>query len=334
MNIRILFCGVLLLTSKMAVGACSFMDNRFTASDNINLNFGQIIVQRDTPIGSVVATASSATLANRNDFIECTTSRFVTQWAPGSGNFQPVQHNAETLYQSGVAGLAFRVVTPGAGSTAGRYGTGPLPRRVSNIWCRLSPTWWRLCGGSWGNYQLQLIKIAPVTGSGRLQTGSITRAGVVGEMDVMNVNIASGEVHTVACSVTTPNIFVNMGSIKNTEFSRAGSTSRDVSFNVNLNCDASANIYLTLEAGRAGVADTSKGILNIDTTGSGETASGVGIQVLFNHTPVIPGERLKITTTASDGLYALPLAARYYQTGTILTPGTANATATFTTTYQ
>jgi hypothetical protein len=48
-NIRILFCGVLLLTSKMAVGACSFMDNRFTASDNINLNFGQIIVQRDTP---------------------------------------------------------------------------------------------------------------------------------------------------------------------------------------------------------------------------------------------------------------------------------------------
>lgn len=333
-RMQIVVGGLLLLAAKGAMASCTFMDARFTASDSVALNLGHVVVQRDAPVGSVVATLSNNALGSRNDFIECTTSSFVTQWAAGGGGYTPVSYNAETLYQSGVMGLAFRIVTPGAGSTAGRYGTGALPRRVSNIPCRSSPTWWRLCGGSWGNYQLQLVKIAPVTGSGPITTGAISQALVSGQTQVMNYTLASGTVQTVACSVTNSNIIVNMGRTKNTEFSGAGSTAGDVAFAINLNCDAATNINLTLEPGSAGAADASHGVLNIDPADAGQTASGVGVQILHNDIPVALGEMLKIATTRTDGIFAIALKARYYQTRSDITPGRANANATFTTTYQ
>ncbi|QNQ55467.1 fimbrial protein [Serratia liquefaciens] len=39
-------------------------------------------------------------------------------------------------------------------------------------------------------------------------------------------------------------------------------------------------------------------------------------------------------TAAVDGSYSIPLTARYYKTDAIMTAGKADATATFTLTYQ
>lgn len=325
---------VLMLAAKSALASCSFMDNRFAASDSVALNLGHVVVQRDEPVGSVVATVTNNALGSRNDFIQCTTSGFVTQWAAGGGAFAPVSYNAQTLYQSGVAGLAFRIITSGAGSTAGRYGPGPLPRSISGVSCRNADNWWRLCGGTWGSIQLQLVKIAPVTGSGPITSGSLAQALVSGEMNVLNYTLSGGQVQTVACSVTNSNITVNMGRTKNTNFSGAGSTSAEVPFTIDLNCDEATNVNLTLEPGSAGAADASRGVLNIDAGGAGQTATGVGVQVLYNETPVALGEMLKIATTASEGMFSIDLRARYFQTSSAITPGKANASATFTTTYQ
>jgi len=330
---RVLCCLLLWVVSKSALAACSFMDSRFTPNDSVQLSLGTVTVQRDAPIGSVVWSTTNSVLGGRNNFIECNASGFQTQWAVGAG-FAPVAYSGQTLYQSGVPGLAFRIVTPGAGSTAGRYGTGPLPRQISNTACASGGNWWRLCGGTWGNYQLQLVKVAQTTGSGPVTSGTLTRALIVGQTNILEYAIASGTVQTVACSVTNSNITVNMGTAKNTDFSGPGSTSGDADFSIALNCDASANINMRIDAGSAGAADASNGILNLDNAGKADNASGVGVQVLFNNAPVALGSRMVVGRPTADGPYAVPLKARYYQTQPAVTPGKANANATFTMTYQ
>ena len=64
--------------------------------------------------------------------------------------------------------------------------------------------------------------------------------------------------------------------------------------------------------------------------------NGIGIQLLDgrSHTPVsFGGDGLELGA-ATDGSMSLPLKARYYQTGTPIRAGPANATATFTLQYQ
>jgi len=298
-----------------------------------NVSFGNVVVQRDQALGSVVATKTLSTVGSRPSFIQCDAGGYQSQWAAGTGAFAPVSYGGQTLYQSGVPGLAFRIVTPGAGSTAGRYGTGALPRTLTGVACVSSSSWWRLCGGTWGNVRLDLVKIASVTGSGPLQNGSLVRALVPGDLDVLDVALAAGSVQTVACSVTNTNIVVPMGQAKNTDFSGVGSTSGDADFSIALNCDAATRVNITLAAGSAGAADSAQGILNLNS-GSGDTAGGVGVQVLYNSSPVALGTRFFTSTTAADGPSSLPFKARYYQTQAKVTPGKADATATFTMTYQ
>lgn len=330
---RVMTCALLLVASKGALATCSFMDSRFGPDDSVALSFGTVVVQRDTPVGTVVASTTNSALGGRNNFLQCNASGFTTRWAVGPG-FAPVVYNGQTLYQSGVPGLAFRIVTSGAGTTAGRYGTGPLPRQISNTACVTGSGWWRLCGGTWGNLGLQLVKIAPTTGSGPMTGGSIVQALVVGDTNIIDYTIGSGVVQTVACSVTNSNISVTMGKAKNTDFGSPGSTSGDADFSIDLNCDASTKINLTLAPGSSGAADAAKGILNIDNAGAGQTASGVGVQVMYNNAPLALNSRIVVATTAADGTYAIPFKARYYQTQPAVTPGTANANATFTLTYQ
>lgn len=332
---KVIWGGILLLgAAKSAQASCTFIDSRFSASDSVTLDLGHVVVQRDAPVGTVLVTLLDSQLASRSSFLQCSSPGFVSSWAPGSGGFMPVNYNGQTLYQSGVPGLAFRVVTYGSGSTAGRYGTGPLPRQVANVACTWTSNNWRLCGGTWGNYRLQLVKIAPVTGSGPISIGSITQALVVGETNIMDYRIGSGSVQTVACSVLNGSITVRMGKAKNTDFSGAGSTSGDADFAIKLNCDAETKIKLTLAPGSGGAQNSSLGILNLDAAQAGQTATGVGIQVLYNDTPLELGTMMSIATTSVDGAYSLPLAARYYQTGAKVTPGRADANATFTMTYQ
>jgi type 1 fimbria pilin len=70
--------------------------------------------------------------------------------------------------------------------------------------------------------------------------------------------------------------------------------------------------------------------LSADTS----AAKGVALQLLYNDQPLPLSSRVKWQTTAADGNYAIPLKARYLQTDASVTPGVANAAATFTVTYQ
>lgn len=327
-----LCCTALLAISNGAMATCSIIDARYTPADGFTMNLPTIVVQRDAPVGSIVYSNTRNELNSRSNFIECTTGGFSSQWGTG-GALAPVSYGGQTLYASGVAGLAWRVVTPGAGSTAGRYGTGALPRQLNGVACVSGTNYWRLCGGTWGSVRFELVKIATVTGSGMLTTGPLTQANVVGETNIYHVSVGGGAVQTVACSVTNPNITVTMGRTKNTDFSGVGSTSGDADFNINLNCDAATNVKMTISPGSSGGENATNGVLKLDNVGA-NTASGVGVQVLYNSAPVALGSRMTIATTSADGAYSIPLKARYIQTGAQIVPGKADANATFTMTYQ
>lgn len=322
----------LCLGSAKAMAACSFMDGRFNAGNSETLNFGDVVVQRTAAVGSVVASITSSSLGSRNNFFTCDDNTFRTVWAEGTGGFTPVSYGGQTLYQSGIPGLAIRIVTPGAGSNAGRFGSGALPRGYTGSACAWSTTWWRLCGGTWGNVSLQLVKIAATTGSGPMTGGSIVKAQVVGESDIMNVILGGGTVRTVGCSVSNTTVNVPMGLTRNIDFSGPGSTGNDNTFDIALDCTAGTRVSMRLDPGSAGLADASNGVLNLNG-GSGAQASGVGIQVLYNDAPVQFGTAMSVGTSRG-GFTDLLLKARYYQTGSKVMPGQADATATFTMTYQ
>lgn len=89
---------------------------------------------------------------------------------------------------------------------------------------------------------------------------------------------------------------------------------------------------MMLAPGGAGSSNASLGILNLEK--SSDAASGVGVQVLYNNAPAALNTRILTSITATSGDYNIPLKARYYQNQTSVTPGRADATATFTMTYQ
>jgi major type 1 subunit fimbrin (pilin) len=63
------------------------------------------------------------------------------------------------------------------------------------------------------------------------------------------------------------------------------------------------------------------------------TAKGMGVQLLDASSNLLPMSTPKLVGTGSFN-YTIPLRARYYQTGSSITTGTANAAATVTMLYQ
>lgn len=119
-----------------------------------------------------------------------------------------------------------------------------------------------------------------------------------------------------------------------------GSTSPSRDFALTLDCKQGStgafSVALTLD-GTTVSGYESAGVLALSSqTGA---ATGVGIQVMKgdagSQTAVQFGSKWDVTSRwQSDGLIELPFSARYYQTATSVTPGPANATATYTISYM
>jgi type 1 fimbria pilin len=79
------------------------------------------------------------------------------------------------------------------------------------------------------------------------------------------------------------------------------------------------------------VSDSS--ILALSGQGNAGVAEGVGVQLLYNAAPLTLNSNLVLKRSAG-GQELFPITARYYQTRSSVTTGSANASATLTLTYQ
>ena len=118
--------------------------------------------------------------------------------------------------------------------------------------------------------------------------------------------------------------------------SAIGQTSSAIPFTIKLNCEAllsgTFDVMMQFNGNTvSGLSDSGVVALN-----SVSTASGVGVQILnSDQQPIALATPFAVASyPLSNALVTVPLYARYYQTASTVTPGTANAVATYTISYQ
>jgi type 1 fimbria pilin len=190
-------------------------------------------------------------------------------------------------------------------------------------------------------FTVELIKTATVTGSGPLVAGQYSSYHLMSDPShPLLTTWVQGQGITIvspSCDVDvgSQNIAVNFGSVPQSSFGGVGTTAAAASrhFTISLQCQQSpGNVFVRLD----GTTDPSNspGVLQI--TQGAQSAKGVGIQVLDPaDQPVVYGNNISAGSSPSGpSTLQVPFTARYYQTGSTITPGEANGTATFTIQYQ
>ncbi|MBV6694003.1 fimbrial protein [Serratia quinivorans] len=162
--------------------------------------------------------------------------------------------------------------------------------------------------------------------------GGYTSASALYTSNSIVLPAVTFNVNVTSCTVNNTSIPVGLGDVNKSVFTGVGSTSPETAYNISLNCSTGTPVKLALD----GTADSSNatGVLALTSAGNSGVASGLGVQLLRNNTPVTLGSIITVGTTTSAGAYSIPLTARYYQTSSTVTAGTANSTATFTMTYR
>ncbi|MFE0502563.1 fimbrial protein [Lysobacter soli] len=142
------------------------------------------------------------------------------------------------------------------------------------------------------------------------------------------------------CSISTPDVMVQLDQKAPTDFASVGSTLAEKDFNVTLGCSGgdpststTMHMFLTDQT-------TPANQTNILSLTPDSTAAGVGVQILNGTTPIVFGQTSAAPTTdimrnivVGTPTVDIPMKARYVRTGNV-TAGTVTAIATFTTSYN
>ena len=175
--------------------------------------------------------------------------------------------------------------------------------------------------------------------SGPLTTGVIGVVTLQGSdgvfRDGLTVQLTGGTINALACSVQSSQLTFPIGDIPASVFGTViGTTPSGAqnTQNLGLSCSAGTNINISL-SGIQNPDSANASVMALTGQGSTGTAKGVGVQLLYNGSPLVMNSRL-LLKQSSGGQETLPLTARYYQTLTTVEPGSANASATLNLTYQ
>jgi len=275
-----------------------------------------IMVASDAPVGSVLWSQKGIAF-----------STYCENWLLDTGNIYVWRADLMSTLQQ--YGLTFWLTYGGvSGNTAIQI---KEPMVVDLGWSS---------GYASGTVDLELRKTATTPA-----TGAVTAADIPAFYLDSNTNNHKGSHYirgltnisfvSYTCDIDTGSrsITVPLGAVRVDRFSGVGSTYGDQSFNIGLTCTQPAgtyNVSLTFSA----TADSSgaSGVLAI-LQGS-DAAAGVGIQLLMNGSPVVFDTALNAGSATAGATLTIPMMARYYQTGSLMTPGTANGIATFTISYK
>ncbi|HBT3201966.1 TPA: fimbrial protein [Klebsiella aerogenes] len=279
------------------------------------LSFGNVTVQRDVPVGSVIATATTGAYNGGNNIAGCSEA-WTYRWELSKwGTLSTLGGN---IYNTNVPGVGIRLTNSSSGKV--------LPYDQS-----VGANTYIFIGGN--GIKAELIKTGDITG-GTLDTGMLARASVANQFYFANATLnGTNTITSESCSVTTNPVNVPLGDHDKSEFSGPGSATAWQTFNINLSCVQGARINVRIDA----MSDSDAGVPGVIKLDSDPVnASGVGVQLWYRYedSPVQFGQERYYYTSPSGGNENVQLQARYYQTTQSVTAGKANATATFTLTYK
>lgn len=150
----------------------------------------------------------------------------------------------------------------------------------------------------------------------------------------------TGQIVNAACAVSADsmNQTVNMGQYRTALFTAVGTYSNEIPFTIKLeDCDTS--VSTTAAVAFSGNSDSQDNtVLTVSNIGGGASgaASGVGIEIKDHAGQVIKPDGSVFSTphTLIDGHNVLNFKARYKSTNATVTPGAADADATFQMQYN
>ncbi|MEC5317766.1 type 1 fimbrial major subunit FimA [Brenneria populi subsp. brevivirga] len=150
-----------------------------------------------------------------------------------------------------------------------------------------------------------------------------------------------GEIVNAACAVSTNSAdqTVNLGQYRTANFTAAGSYSSKVPFTIKLeDCDTTVSTTAAVAFnGSADATDSTVLTTSNNTSGGAGAASGVGIEISDSKGTVLTpnGSTFSAAQTLVNGNgNTLNFTARYKSTQATVTPGQADADATFTMQYE
>lgn len=282
----------------------------------------------DTPVGGVIYEATGTiTFQNAKKLPPETYCQwFTSTYASGIG-----VPDANNVYPTGIDGVGIRMLDANK----------PWPFKYSGSW--LTQYW-----NSDYKPTIQLVRTGKITAQGTLSGayGRYTANTASGDLLVeyrfgSPVNIIP---RVPTCEVATTGINVPMGRTSASAFNGVGSSSPHQKFEIGLRCsggdpETATRAYVTLTD-----AATPGNTSNLLSISRDSTAKGVAIQILKDDVILSYGPDSSAagntnqwsagTINQGQTSFSIPLEARYVQTEPQITTGSANASATFTLSYQ
>ncbi|WP_454763866.1 fimbrial protein [Cupriavidus campinensis] len=310
------------MTWNQALGGTLIFPNAPGGDALLNLAFApSIAVPRDRQVGSaLVWTANNAGIGGPG--LSCQITETVTVNGVQVSGMQDV-------YQTNVSGIGVHFY-----KTAG-WG-GPWTSAPKTM--IFTPP----DGGVIGRQDFiraDLVMTGPVAGGmlTSLPSMTIDFTGTCFPALRKTVTITPGTIiSATTCSVTTPSITVTLPSVPVETLLPVGTASAVAqNFNIGLSCSPGANVYVTLTD-----ATNPSNITNNLTLTPASSAHGIALRLSLGGTPVEfgadsavagnPGQRLVGASSTTTGV---GLTVQYISVGPVV-PGSVNAIATFTMSYQ
>ena len=304
------------------------------ATVNLNMNAGRVVVDPDLAVGQTIDTFSwpMPGQSAQNYNYSCT----------GKNNFKAqivatgVQDLGNKVYSTNVPGIGLRF----------RRGGGSVKITYPDLYP--ADAGWRganysLAGST---FELEIVKTAPVTGSGSITAGQYTSYDYeYGNSTPILTTFLSADAITIvspSCAVLSgKNMNVDVGSIRRNDLKGVGSTAGGRDFTIQLQCSGGLNEsgYANIQTSFSGTLATgtaaNMGALLNEKTGS-SMAKGVGIQVLKEGTPLEFNKKYNIGRLNNQEIRYLniPLRARFYQYASTISSGEVESHMIFNLTYD
>ncbi|HGY5180852.1 fimbrial protein [Citrobacter braakii] len=311
--LKIIWSAAFLMCSSFpAFATCSIEQQKgVMAWDNIDI--GTIYAQRDIPVGQKIGTIELL-------------PPFTGKWLGCQGGelisvsmFRDAISGFPHIYNTGIPGVGIKVYY-----TAYTQSTFDNPPRTG------------IMGQGAVNIDsgvtVDLYKTGPIT-SKNIDRGLYFQK-TYGDLEVIRGSIVAGQVIQLACSLNSSTITVPLPDALGSAFTGRGTTKGDTAFTINLNCDAGTRINASL-SGTQSAETSNNSILALSGAGTSGVARGIGIQLLYDNTPLKLNNNIVLKTSAGGQEFPPgAFTARYFQTKDNVTAGSANATATLNITYQ
>lgn len=285
-----------------------------------------IIVQPDTPVGTVIYDAS---VESKEVLVDCSGEAQIRRGYLYLTDTDAREDVMTGVYQTNVPGIGIRAAS--SNEQFPSYNEEDILRPMHYL------------GSTHGSSQSKSVFRAAaqlvVTGDiqeGYLDTSRLTSMDILGNAVIgeMRFSPASVRITTNTCNLVDRNIYVPLKTVNTQDFNgQYSDILTDSSFRIEItDCAAGTKVdYQFTSAGSTGV--TNGNILGIAAGDS--AADGVGIQILDQNNTVLQFDQnyTAITSTQDKVPVEIPLKARYIKTGEIKA-GKVDSVATFEVFYR